>query len=140
MKLFTFRTTLCALAFAAALSSPVFAQQYGGQSGSGTTAQQGGHTMQGGQMMMGQPTGPAAKDYHAAMEKMHKDMMAKPMPSDADRHFAMMMLPHHQAAIDMAKAQLKHGKDAELKKMSEKMIKEQEKEVAELNEWLADHK
>ena len=130
-------TLLAALAF----SSPVLAQQHGGSGHSGTTgASQGGHMMQGGQMMMGQTNDPAMKDYHAAMQKMHQDMMAKPMSGNPDRDFVLMMVPHHQAAIDMAKAQMQHGKDPELKKMNEKMIKGQEKEIAELNKWLAEHK
>ena len=48
-----------------------------------------------------------------------------------------MMIPHHQAAIDMAKIEVQSGKDPMLKKMAEKMIKDQEKEVADLKEWLA---
>ena len=141
MKSFTSSITFAALATILAFSAPAAAQQHGGHaSGTAQGSQTGQHTMQGGQMMMGQSNDPAMKDYHAAMQKMHQDMMAKPMSGNPDRDFVMMMLPHHQGAINMAKAQMQHGKDAELKKMSEKMISAQEKEIAELNKWLAEHK
>ena len=50
-----------------------------------------------------------------------------------------MMIPHHQAALDMAKAELKFGKDAKARAMAEKLIEAQEKEIAELEEWLKAH-
>lgn len=71
-----------------------------------------------------------------AMKKMEKDM-PKNHSGNTDVDFAKMMIPHHQAAIDMAKIELQSGKDPILKKMAEKMIKDQEKEVADLKEWLA---
>ena len=50
-----------------------------------------------------------------------------------------MMIPHHQGAIDMAKVELQHGMDPELKAMAEKIIADQEREIAELKEWLSKH-
>jgi uncharacterized protein (DUF305 family) len=49
------------------------------------------------------------------------------------------MIPHHQAAIDMAKVQLEHGKDPEIRKLSEEIIKAQESEIKQLEAWLAAH-
>jgi uncharacterized protein (DUF305 family) len=46
------------------------------------------------------------------------------------------MIPHHQGAIDMAKVELAHGKDAELRKMAQKIVDDQEKEIAQMQEWL----
>lgn len=68
----------------------------------------------------------------------HQQMMAampKAPTGDADKDFASMMIPHHQGAIDMAKVQLQHGKDPKLRAMAEKLIKDQEKEIAELKAW-----
>ena len=81
---------------------------------------------------------PAGIAYMAGMEKMNKDMNAA-MTGDADRDFVVMMIPHHQGAIDMAKVQLEHGKDAELHKLSENIIKAQESEIAFMKDWLAKH-
>lgn len=83
--------------------------------------------------------GPADKDYMQAMERMQQNM-PKQMSGDADKDFARMMLPHHQSAVDMAKAQLQHGKDPMLRKMAEDIVRSQEKEIAELKEWLSKHK
>lgn len=83
--------------------------------------------------------GPAGKAYHDAMVKMDQDMM-KGMTGNPDRDFALMMIPHHQGAIDMAKVLLQHGKDSELKKMAQETIPKQEKEIADLKRWLAARK
>lgn len=79
---------------------------------------------------------PAGKAYMEGMERMNRDMNAD-MSGDADVDFATMMIPHHQGAIDMAKVQLEHGKDAELKTLSEAVIAAQEGEIAFLKGWLA---
>ena len=81
---------------------------------------------------------PAGIAYMAGMEKMNTDMNAA-MTGDADRDFVIMMIPHHQGAIDMAKVQLEHGKDAELHALSEGIVKAQETEIAFMKDWLARH-
>ena len=72
--------------------------------------------------------------YTDAHQTMMGTMQAKPT-GDADRDFAAMMIPHHQGAIDMARVQLQHGKDPELRRMAQKMIDDQEREIAELRAW-----
>jgi uncharacterized protein (DUF305 family) len=108
------RTMGVALFFAAVLTTtPTWAQQHAGHDSSSSQA------------------------YHGAMEKMNQQMNAQPMKGDADQDFVMMMIPHHQAAIDMAKVQLQYGKDPELRRMSEELVKKQEKDIAELKQWMA---
>ncbi len=75
------------------------------------------------------------KDYLPAMNKMHKDMMAAVDP-DPTKTWVKMMIPHHQGAIDMSKAVLKHSKDPKIRAMAENVIKEQSKEIRELQDWL----
>lgn len=78
----------------------------------------------------------------AFMDAHHKMMgsMPKTMTGDADKDFAAMMIPHHEGAIDMARIELQHGKDPKLRAMAEKMIKDQEREIAELKAWQSTHK
>lgn len=80
----------------------------------------------------------ASNEFKAAMDKMHQ-AMAKPMMGMADHDFAMMMLPHHQGAVDMAKIELKYGTDPKLRKMAEQIVKSQQKEIQELQAWLKSH-
>jgi uncharacterized protein (DUF305 family) len=78
---------------------------------------------------------PASEAYSAAMDRMHKDMAMAPT-GDADVDFARGMIPHHQAAIDMAKVQLRYGKDPEIRRLAEAVIKAQEAEINQLKAWL----
>lgn len=71
------------------------------------------------------------------MEAMNKAMMGAPMTGDPDRDLVNMMLPHHQGAIDMARIYLRDGKDPEIRRMAEKIITDQEREIAEFRTWLA---
>ena len=80
----------------------------------------------------------AARAYMDGMETMNRNMNA-PMTGDADTDFATMMIPHHQGAIDMAKVQLEYGKDPQLRKLSEDIVKAQESEIAVMKGWLAKH-
>jgi uncharacterized protein (DUF305 family) len=77
----------------------------------------------------------ATKAFEAANAKMHKDMTIK-YSGNADADFARGMIPHHQGAIDMAKVVLQHGKDPEIRKLAEEIIKAQETEIAWMKDWL----
>lgn len=81
---------------------------------------------------------PADKAYMDAMQTMMKDMNVKPS-GDADKDFVVMMMPHHQGAIDMAKVELQYGKDPVLRKLAQSIVAAQEKEIAEMKGWLAKH-
>jgi uncharacterized protein (DUF305 family) len=79
------------------------------------------------------------KEMMAAHKKMMDDMMAMKSTGDPDKDFAMMMVPHHQGAIDMAEVELKYGKDPALKKMAQEIIDAQRKEIEEFKKWQGEH-
>jgi hypothetical protein len=64
----------------------------------------------------------------AAMEKMMNDMAMKPT-GDIDADFAAMMIPHHQGAIDMALAELRYGKNEQLRRIAQEIVVEQQQEI-----------
>lgn len=75
----------------------------------------------------------------AAMERMNRDMTAAPMTGDPDRNLVVMMMPHHQGAIDMARIYLRDGKDPAIRRMAQKIIADQEREIREFQAWLVKH-
>ncbi|RWO77274.1 MAG: DUF305 domain-containing protein [Mesorhizobium sp.] len=84
-------------------------------------------------------SGASTDSYNAAMDKMHSAMMAIEYSGNADVDFARGMIPHHQAAIDMAKVELANGKDPEMRKLAEAVIAAQEAEIKRMQDWLAAH-
>ena len=97
--------------------------------------------MQGGMMRPGQAgqtasQSEATKAYMAAMERMNGPMMQGVQDSDPDVAFVKGMIPHHQGAIEMAKVALQHGKDEQTKKWANDIVREQQRDMAEMQEWL----
>ena len=107
--------------------------------GGAAVAQHSGHGSHSGH---GAPAKPAssgnavAKAFQDVNDKMHRDMNI-PFTGDADADFARGMIPHHQGAVDMARIVLQHGKDPEIRKLAEEVVKTQEAEIRMMREWLA---
>lgn len=78
---------------------------------------------------------PSTVDYRKAHVQMMKDMEIT-YTNNSDMDFVRGMIPHHQGAIAMAKVQLAHGKDAEIRALAERIIADQEKEIAQMQGWL----
>jgi hypothetical protein len=64
-----------------------------------------------------------------AMTKMMDGMSVKPT-GDVDRDFVAMMVPHHQGAIDMAQAELRYGRNEQLRRIAQEIVVEQQQEIA----------
>jgi Domain of unknown function (DUF305) len=65
----------------------------------------------------------------AAMTKMMSDMAVQPT-GDVDADFVAIMVPHHQGAIEMAKAALRYGRNAQIKRLAQEIIVTQQQEIA----------
>ena len=71
-----------------------------------------------------------------SMDKMHMAMDAVKRSGNSDVDFVRLMLPHHQAAIDMAKTQLLHGKDPQMRRLAQEIITDQQLEIELMQRWL----
>jgi uncharacterized protein (DUF305 family) len=95
--------------------------------------------MAGGAMTM-QPkgdSGPSSLAFNGIAARMHTDMDIT-YTGRPDVDFAKGMIPHHQAAVDMAKTEIAFGKDPQIRKIAEEIVKTQEAEIANLQQWLKD--
>jgi uncharacterized protein (DUF305 family) len=63
------------------------------------------------------------------MKKMMSDMAVTPT-GDVDADFVAMMVPHHQGAIDMAVAVLRHGRNPQIRRLAQEIIVTQQQEIA----------
>jgi Uncharacterized protein conserved in bacteria len=82
------------------------------------------------------PTDPDWSELIASMDKMHMAMGAVKRSGDGDVDFVRLMLPHHQAAIDMAKTQLLYGKDPQMRRLAQEIITDQQLEIELMQRWL----
>jgi uncharacterized protein (DUF305 family) len=78
----------------------------------------------------------AHQDLAKGMDQMNSAMAQGMSAADIDVAFVCSMIPHHQGAIDMARAELAHGDDPWVKEMAQKVIDAQEAEIAEMRAWL----
>ena len=76
----------------------------------------------------------------ASMDKMHMVMGAIKQSGNADVDFVKLMLPHHQAAINMAKTQLLYGKDPQVRRLAQEIITDQQLEIELMQRWLKQQK
>lgn len=65
----------------------------------------------------------------AVMDRMMAGMSAKPS-GEVDADFVNMMEPHHQGAIEMAELELTYGRNAQLRRIAQEIIVEQQQEIA----------
>ncbi|SEL60880.1 protein of unknown function [Kosakonia sacchari] len=82
----------------------------------------------------------SSQEYMTGMNDMHEKMMTAFKDTDPDKAFAKGMIPHHEGAIAMAETELKYGKDPEMRKLAQDIIKAQKGEIEQMNKWVSNHK
>lgn len=84
-------------------------------------------------------SGDSTAAFKAADERMMKSMEGAAYTGHADDDFVSHMIPHHQGAVDMAEVELRYGKDPQLKKLAERIVASQRKEIQFMKSWQAKH-
>ncbi len=75
---------------------------------------------------------PFVAECRAAMSTMMSSMtsaMRNGAHDDADAGFAAMMIPHHEGAMAMARAELRYGKNEQLRRLAQEIIITQQQEI-----------
>lgn len=62
--------------------------------------------------------------------------MSAPLSGDTDVDFVRSMIPDHQAAVTMARIELKFGKDRELRAMATEIVRTQQGQIDRMKLWL----
>jgi uncharacterized protein (DUF305 family) len=82
------------------------------------------------------PAEPEWSELVGSMNKMHAAIAAVGHSGNGDVDFVRLMLPHHQAAIDMARTQLMYGRDPQMRRLAEEIITDQQSEIELMQLWL----
>jgi uncharacterized protein (DUF305 family) len=70
------------------------------------------------------------------MAKMDAAMTQVKSSGDDDADFVRLMLPHHQAAIDMAKSELLYGHDPQMRRLAQEIVTDQQSEIELMRLWM----
>jgi uncharacterized protein (DUF305 family) len=71
-----------------------------------------------------------------SMQTMHTAMATEQPSGNDDEDFVNLMVPHHEAAVEMAKTELIHGNDPQLRRLAQEIITDQESEIQLMRLWL----
>jgi uncharacterized protein (DUF305 family) len=82
---------------------------------------------------------PGWTELNDSIQKMHVSMASVKSSGNSDIDFVRLMLPHHQAAIEMAKTQLMYGKDPQMRRLAQEIITDQQSEIELMQLWLKQH-
>lgn len=85
------------------------------------------------------PPSAATRAYMDAANQMHIDL-AVPFSNDADKDFAAVIAAHHKGAVELARVELRYGKDPEMRKLAEQIVSANERDMAALKAWQAKHR
>ena len=105
-----------------------------GMMGRGMMGGMGG--MMGGGMQTPGPVSDATKAYLDAVDKSYGPLLEGLQAGDPDVAFVRALIANKQGAIALAKVRLEYGKDAQTRSWAENLIRDQEREIADMEAWL----
>ena len=82
-----------------------------------------------------QPAKGAPAAYERVREVMDDRFKDMKLAGDPDKDFAALLIAHHEDLIFLARTQLEHGGDEQLRRLAQKILDEQQKQISELKEW-----
>jgi uncharacterized protein (DUF305 family) len=71
-----------------------------------------------------------------AMTNMDVAMKSGHLNGDQDHDFMQLMVPHHEAAIEMAKVELRYGLHPQVRTLARDIIQGQSAEITQMRLWL----
>ena len=80
-----------------------------------------------------------SEQLHQHMQQAAQKMGQMQMSGDLETDFMTSMRQHHLDGIAMSKMTLEHAKDPKVRQFAQKVIKMQQKDVKEIDAWLAKH-
>lgn len=92
--------------------------------------------MMGGGMQTPGPVSDATKAYLDAVDKSYGPLLEGLQAGDPDVAFVRALIANKQSAIALAKVRLEYGKDAQTRTWAENLIRDQEREIADMEAWL----
>jgi uncharacterized protein (DUF305 family) len=99
-------------------------------------SQQDVSSMQGMNQQSGAQWNELQRAIHSAMMQAMQPSMQGMMNLDTDVAFVCAMIPHHQAAIEMARVAESQGDNAEAKQFARQIIREQQRELDRMTQWV----
>ena len=81
----------------------------------------------------------AQQGYMESMQTMQTAMMRAHQDRDPSRAWALQMIQHHRGAIAMSRVVLAHTRDPEIRRMANNTIRQQTREITEMQRWLDRH-
>ena len=79
---------------------------------------------------------PVWSDLQHRMQVTHEAMSSLKPTCNNDVDFVRLMVPHHRAALDVAKVELMYGQDPQMRGLAQEIITDQESEIELMQLWL----
>ena len=84
--------------------------------------------------------GTANEEFNIAMDmctdKIGNDLWHRQLNGDIDHDFAMLMIAHHQHAIEMTNLIMRYSRNEAIHRLANEIKEDQEAEIAAFKEWL----